>query len=594
MEQHMLDEALHAIGRHLASCGGKKLADFNLPTPAAQGVGRQQGVAGADLVQRERDRWNPDIGERIWRDRTMAHRQGPTLNDAQMQAFAEISAAIQEVMQPNSEPRPRVFFVDGLGGAGKTFLYNTLLAFVRSRSCQNQVAIPVASSGIAALLLKGGRTAHSKLKIPIRLDDASTCYVSAQSDYAHFLMASVLTLWDEVGMMHKFAVEAVDRTFRDIMSLVDPRCEHVPFGGLVVVFGGDFRQVPPVLPKASRGQVVNASLRRSRKVWPHVRVLPLHENMRVQRLIAEGQDATKQRDWALWLQRIGEGLEEVFPEAGVDMIRVPEDLVCKKMGAEPGQQEYTEDIADLIEDVYGGMGGMRDQPTELRKFLLERAILTTCNSEVDAINAKVMALFEAAGQQPDKERVYLSADTVLEEDTSNLYTTEFLNTLLPSGIPPHELRLKVGCPIMLLRNLPGGLANGTRLIVTKLMDHIIEAELVQEGNNRAQPRRVFIPRLDLIPSDETQFPFTLRRRHFPVRPAFAMTINKSQGQTLHKMGLYLSKSVFSHGQLYVALSRVGQPDGVRIMVVGGRRLLAKNDTHVYTTNVVYKELLRNQ
>ncbi len=98
--------------------------------------------------------------------------------------------------------------------------------------------------------------------------------------------------------------------------------------------------------------------------------------------------------------------------------------------------------------------------------------------------------------------------------------------------------------MILLRNMPGGLANGTHLIVVKLMQHIIDAEI---ATGLDKGRRVFIPRLSITPSDTERMPFTLRRRQFSLRPAFAMTINKAQGQTLQTVGLYLPKHVFATG-----------------------------------------------
>jgi ATP-dependent DNA helicase PIF1 len=98
-----------------------------------------------------------------------------------------------------------------------------------------------------------------------------------------------------------------------------------------------------------------------------------------------------------------------------------------------------------------------------------------------------------------------------------------------SGVPPHTLTLQEGCPVILLRNMLSGLANGTRLIVVKLMQHIIDAKIAT-GPDKG--KRVFIPRLSITPSDTERMPFTLRRWQFPLRPAFAMTINKAQGQTL--------------------------------------------------------------
>ncbi len=108
--------------------------------------------------------------------------------------------------------------------------------------------------------------------------------------------------------------------------------------------------------------------------------------------------------------------------------------------------------------------------------------------------------------------------------------------------------------MILLRNMPGGLANGTRLIVVKLMQHIIDVKIAT-GPDKG--RHVFIPRLSIIPSNIERMPFTFRRRQFPLRPTFAMTINKAQGQTLQTVGVYLPKPVFCHEQLYVAFFRCG-------------------------------------
>ncbi len=142
---------------------------------------------------------------------------------------------------------------------------------------------------------------------------------------------------------------------------------------------------------------------------------------------------------------------------------------------------------------------------------------------------------------------------------------------------------------MLLQNMSGGLANGTRLIVVKLMQHIIDAKIVT-GPDKG--RHVFIPRLSITPSDTKRMPFTLRWRQFPLRPAFAMTINKAQGQTLQIVGVYLPKPVFCHGQLYVAFFRCSSRRGVRVLVRGGSRAALNGaPVGVYTSNVVYREVL---
>ena len=147
--------------------------------------------------------------------------------------------------------------------------------------------------------------------------------------------------------------------------------------------------------------------------------------------------------------------------------------------------------------------------------------------------------------------------------------------------------LKKGVPIILLRNLSPieGLCNGTRLIVRDFYNHVIDAEILT-GSHFG--KRVFIPRISITPSD-TELPFKLIRRQFPVRLAFAMSINKAQGQTIPNMGLYLPNPVFTHGQLYVALSRVQSKHKISVLVKDGG---VDDKPDVYTKNIVYKEILQ--
>ena len=126
-----------------------------------------------------------------------------------------------------------LFFVDGTGGTGKTYLYRALLATIRS---QNKIVMAIATSGVAASIMPGGRTAHSRFKIPVTLNDGAFCSFTKQSGTAKLLRTTSLIIWDEVTMMKRQGVEALDNSLRDIMD-----CPNLQFGGKTVVFGGDFR-----------------------------------------------------------------------------------------------------------------------------------------------------------------------------------------------------------------------------------------------------------------------------------------------------------------------------------------------------------------
>ncbi|GMF56350.1 unnamed protein product [Phytophthora fragariaefolia] len=140
---------------------------------------------------------------------------------------------------------------------------------------------------------------------------------------------------------------------------------------------------------------------------------------------------------------------------------------------------------------------------------------------------------------------------------------------------------------MLMRNLNPdlGLCNGTRLRVVELKPNVIHAKIMT-GERRGQD--VLIPRIVFISDgNDASFPYQLRRKQFPVQTAFAMTINKAQGQTVHNLGLYLASPCFSHGQLYVALSRVTAPSKIKAVIEYPE--LEESDG-VYTANIVYRQI----
>ena len=141
-----------------------------------------------------------------------------------------------------------------------------------------------------------------------------------------------------------------------------------------------------------------------------------------------------------------------------------------------------------------------------------------------------------------------------EVDNASAFPAEYLNSINTSSLPLHKLRLKLRCVVLLLRNLDStqGLCNGTRLRIDAFFPTLLQVTIVSQGAYYGNKH--FLPRIAIYPND-SNLPFKFKRLQFPVRLAFAMSINKSQGQTLDKIALYVPGPLFAHGHLYVALSR---------------------------------------
>jgi ATP-dependent DNA helicase PIF1 len=412
------------------------------------------------------------------------------------------------------------------------------------------IAAATATSGIAASIMSGGSTAHSRFNIPIKLGDNKVCNFSKQSRTAALLRTASLIIWDEVAMMKRQAVETLDRSLQDIMD-----CNE-PFGGKVVVFGGDFRQVLHVVPRGTRAQITDATLQRSH-IWDKIHKIGLSQNMRAQ----------SDPWYSNFLLRIGNGLEESDTN---DYVRLPSDIMV--------EYKSEESIDILINHVFLDLKGNCTSS----EYMRERAILSTRNEHVDAMNDRMIKQF------PGDEHVYFSHDTV-DDDTTNTYPLDFLNSITPNGLPPHILRIKKNCPVILLCNLDphNGLCNGTGLVARGFGNNSIDAKI---ANNQRAGKRVFLPRIPLSPSEDMTLPFVLKRKQFPIELSFAMTINKAQRKTIPIVRVYLHEPVFSHGQLYVALSR-----GVArktTWVLAKPNVLA-DPSGKKTKNIVYMEVLES-
>jgi len=241
-------------------------------------------------------------------------------NNAEDRLNGDQRNAYETILNAVINKEGKLFFVYGSGGTGKTFVWTTLLSRLRG---QGKIVLAVASSGIAYFLLPGGRTTHSRFKIPIDLHDESTCNITQQMKVAELVRKTNLIIWDEALMMHRRAFEAIDRTLRDLMQLDDTPAIEKIFGGKIVVLSGDFRQILPMVPKGGRKDIVSASLPRLH-LWQHVTILRLHVNMRVMATNSE-----EQREFAKWVLDVGDdNLPAIAGEEGVDpdWIKIPSHM----------------------------------------------------------------------------------------------------------------------------------------------------------------------------------------------------------------------------------------------------------------------------
>lgn len=450
--------------------------------------------------------------------------------------------AYENIIEAIRLKRGGLFFIDAPGGTGKTFLINLILAQVRK---QDKIAVAVASSGIAATLLQGGRTAHSTFKLPLDMNRAErpTCSITRNSARGKMLKECSVIIWDECTMSHKKSLEAVDELLRDLTG------RNELMGGIVVVLAGDFRQTLPVIVRGNAADMLDACLKRS-ALWNRVRSIPLRTNMRVHNTHDPCAECFSKN-----LLDLGNGIHHVNEE--IECMVELSSSFCK----------VVDNRESLFENVFPSFRLNNTDP----EWLCGRAILAPTNAIANDLNDWILS------QVPNvSEHLYKSIDTVIDPDQAIHFPSEFLNSLEPSGYPPHNLKLKAGSPIILLRNIdPPRLCNGTRMIVSSLRRNMIEA-IISNGAHKGE--RVFVPR---IPLKHEKDVVHFKRLQFPVRLAYAMTINKSQGQTLKVAGVDLTSPCFSHGQLYVACSRVGQPSNLFILSPRG---IAKN--------IVYHEALR--
>ena len=270
------------------------------------------------------------------------------------------------------------------------------------------------------------------------------------------------------------------------------------------------RQCLPIISRASRPTTVAHCINRS-GLWTDFTVMQLSKNMRV---MAHSEDAVLNQ-FDAWAVSLGDGTAAVVGEPLEELIQLPQALFYQVQ--EDQVQQGMREFCDII---------YPDLAQRFREvdFMQRRAILAPTNENVRKINDYLMTLL------PTEEVVLISADSTVQPGDAAIYPTELLNSLEPQGLPSHKLTLRPGAVLRLMRNLnpKDGLCNGTRMTFVKVVENKVLHCTIRDKTTQQGERDVFIPRIQLYPKNLEQFGFEWVRRQFPVRPAFAQTVNASQ------------------------------------------------------------------
>jgi ATP-dependent DNA helicase PIF1 len=409
----------------------------------------------------------------------------------------------------------------------------------------------------------------SSLQIPIDLTETTICNFTPRSDTKRLIDHAELIVFDEITMGHRHAFETVARTIQQFkMPLVrrDQQDSHF-FGNSTVLFAGDWMQILPVVVRGNEGSIFSACLMQS-LLWQHVTKVSLSVNVRA---LNAGGNFQHHADF---LMLLGRGQLRVA-DLTEWKIRIPDRYQIRQGNNENGA--YSRQVDDLIDFVYGGYNQEMEASHSFTAWLAGRAIICPTNREVRNLNRQVLFRYHDRGVKV--AHAYNAAET----RQGHLFPVDFLKMLNPSGFPEDTISLAPGCPVILTRNVDpaGGHVNGSKYTVVA----ITRNRLVLKNPSG---KVIHLPRFTFKTDSKYQVPFT--RRQFPVQLAYSITAHKSQGQTLQRAGIYLPTDCFAHGQLYVCLSRVGNPDNVKVMIKQPTPMGVHGQ---WTNNVVYQSVIRN-
>jgi hypothetical protein len=271
------------------------------------------------------------------------------------------------------------FFVSGYGGTGKTFLWNTIITYLRGHK---KIVLSIASSGVVSLLLPGGRTTHSHFRIPCdHLDEATTCNIKRDTMLCELIQSASLIIWDETLMIHKITFEALDRTLHNIVLVPSSADRKLPFGEKIVVLDGDPRQTLLNIQSGSRSEIVNSAIVNS-SLWFYVTVLHLTTNMRLSTHGLTEEERKDLADLSKWMLAAGEGeIEATAKEDEMEpsWIEIPDEFLLKISN---------DKIECMVNVVYSDL---KNRYMDI-DYLREWAILTLTNGIADTIDNYIVSL----------------------------------------------------------------------------------------------------------------------------------------------------------------------------------------------------------
>jgi hypothetical protein len=503
-------------------------------------------------------------------------------NEEQTHIFDIITQAIDR----DNIHRAQLYFLQGQGGCGKTTLAKKIMAYARSKG---RIALGCASTALAATNYEGFSTAHSLFCYPVIEDtedmdpsEPAQCNFECNPERWELICAATVIVWDEMPSNHRQLFEAAHRATDG-------------FKGKVVICMGDWRQIMPIVKSGSRIEIVDSCIKRSH-LWSEFTVLTLTINMRLRKLFGELNtnmapdenteqhqarcaNYRQQKDYGDMILSVGEGK---CNHIDVDLLNQNDydaTQVCRF-------SEIPFHIADEDNE-----GSLQHALTWLypdgfdSETMSNSCILAATNERGDMWNKLVQDM-----NPSEQVMTYKSRDKLCEVDDPNgilqsMMTTDVLNNFNNNGMPPHILHLKRGDICLVLRNMSkrNGLVTNRRVRILQLNKNSIKVQTV--GDN---PQVTTIPRIRFkfrLPYGDS---FQLMRTQFPLRLAYCMSLNKSQGQTFNgKELLDVTTPPFAHGHLYVALSRITLYSNIHFVLRADQLF----DGAPTVTNTTYPELL---